>query len=61
MLNSKDSLDNSIVKSKPFEIRGEMVTIKYFDYEGNTIWGATAMILQELLVLIKRGRLSVQE
>jgi 8-oxo-dGTP pyrophosphatase MutT (NUDIX family) len=54
-------LDNSIVKSKPAEIRGQQVTIKYFDYDGNTIWGATAMILQELLVLINRGRLSVQE
>src|SRR5664279_2046897 len=29
-------LDTSIVKSRPLEIRGEMVTIKYFDYEGNT-------------------------
>lgn len=53
----KRFLDTSIVKSKPFEIRGEMITIKYFDYEGNTIWGATAMILNELLVLIRRGGL----
>lgn len=57
----KGFLDKSIVKSKPLEIRGQLVTIKYFDYDGNTIWGATAMILQELLVLINRGRLSVQE
>ncbi len=57
----KRFLDNSIVKSKPFEIRGQIVTIKFFDYDGNTIWGATAMILQELLALITRGSLSVQE
>jgi len=57
----KRLLDKSIVKSKPFEIRGQLVTIKYFDYDGNTIWGATAMILQELIVLINRGSLSVQE
>ncbi|HZY24712.1 MAG TPA: CoA pyrophosphatase [Bacteroidales bacterium] len=57
----KSFLDTSIVKSKPLEIRGEMVTVKYFDYEGNTIWGATAMILEELLVLIKRGDLIHQE
>jgi hypothetical protein len=54
-------LDTSIVKSKPLKIRGKMVTIKYFDYQGNTIWGATAMILEELLVLIKRGGLIHQE
>jgi 8-oxo-dGTP pyrophosphatase MutT (NUDIX family) len=57
----KKFLDASILKSKPFEIRGELITIKYFDYEGHTIWGATAMILQELLVLITRGGLFRQE
>jgi 8-oxo-dGTP pyrophosphatase MutT (NUDIX family) len=51
----KTLLDPSIVKSKPFEIRGELVDIKYFDYRGCTIWGATAMILNELLILIRRG------
>ncbi len=51
----KRFLDNSIVKSKPLEIRGQRVTIKYFDYDGNTIWGATAMIFNELLYLIRRG------
>jgi NTP pyrophosphohydrolases including oxidative damage repair enzymes len=48
-------LDPSIVKIKPFEIRGEILDIKYFDYETNTIWGATAMILYELLIIIRRG------
>lgn len=51
-------LDYSIIKAKPFEIRGEMIDIKYFDYKGNVIWGATAMILQELLTIIKRGNIS---
>lgn len=51
----KTLLDPSIIKSKPFEIRGELVDIKYFDYRGNTIWGATAMILHELLFIIRRG------
>ena len=50
-------LDDSIIKIKPFEIRGELIDIKYFDYNGNTIWGATAMILYELLTLIKRGNI----
>lgn len=52
--------DPSIVKSKPFEIRGEMLEVKYFDYDDNTIWGATAMILNELLSIIRRGGLIVE-
>jgi 8-oxo-dGTP pyrophosphatase MutT (NUDIX family) len=48
-------LDPSIVRLKPFKIRGEMLEIKYFNYEENTIWGATAMMLKELLSLIRRG------
>jgi 8-oxo-dGTP pyrophosphatase MutT (NUDIX family) len=48
-------LDPSLIKIKPFEIRGEILDVKYFDYEANTIWGATAMILNELLVIIRRG------
>jgi 8-oxo-dGTP pyrophosphatase MutT (NUDIX family) len=51
----KTLLDQSIVKTKPFEIRGEMIDVKYFDYEGNMIWGATAMILHEFLTIIRRG------
>jgi 8-oxo-dGTP pyrophosphatase MutT (NUDIX family) len=47
-------LDPSIVKTKPFEIRGDMIDIKYFDYEGNIVWGATAMILHELLTILRR-------
>jgi 8-oxo-dGTP pyrophosphatase MutT (NUDIX family) len=54
-------LDNSVVKSKPFETHGEMVIIKYFDYDGNTIWGATAMIFNELLEIIRRGGLFLPE
>jgi 8-oxo-dGTP pyrophosphatase MutT (NUDIX family) len=51
----KRFFDPSIVKVKPFEIRGELLEVKYFDYDNNTIWGATAMILNELLTIIKRG------
>lgn len=49
-------LDPSIIKIKPFEISGEMINIKYFDYDGHVIWGATAMILNELLTIIKRRK-----
>jgi 8-oxo-dGTP pyrophosphatase MutT (NUDIX family) len=46
--------DPSIVKTKPFKIGSEMLDVKYYDYEGNMIWGATAMMLHELLVILKR-------
>jgi 8-oxo-dGTP pyrophosphatase MutT (NUDIX family) len=49
-------LDPSILKTKPFEIRGEMINVKYFEYDGHVIWGATAMILNELLDIIKRSK-----
>jgi len=51
----KRFLEPSIIKIKPFEIRGEMIDIKYFDYDGHVIWGATAMILNELLMIISRA------
>jgi 8-oxo-dGTP pyrophosphatase MutT (NUDIX family) len=47
-------LNPSTIKIKPFEIRGEMIDIKYFDYKDNVIWGATAMILHELFTIFKR-------
>ena len=53
-------LEPSMVKTKPFDIRGEQLHIKYFDYENNTIWGATAMILHELLVILRRGAIFLQ-
>ena len=54
----KKFLDPSIVKSKMLEVRGELLDVKYFDYEGYVIWGATAMILNELLTVIRESRIS---
>lgn len=51
-------LDYSIIKTRPWDVRGEEINIKYFDYHGHVIWGATAMILHELLTLIRRADLS---
>ena len=51
----KRLLDPSIIKVKPMVIRGESVNVKYFDYDGNVIWGATSMMLHELLTVIRRG------
>ena len=53
----KRFLDPSIVKTRSMEVRGETRKIKYFDYDGHVIWGATAMILNELLEIIRRGKL----
>ena len=50
-------LDPLIVRTKPMEIHGEMINVKYFDYNGNVIWGATAMMLHELLIIIRRGNI----
>ena len=61
MRQTKRLTDPSIIKTKPFEIRGEMIEVKYFDYDGNVIWGATAMMLHELLTLIKRASFLSEE
>jgi 8-oxo-dGTP pyrophosphatase MutT (NUDIX family) len=53
-------LDPSIKKTKPMIIRGESIDIKYYDYEGNVIWGATAMMLHELLTIIKKGNIPLK-
>ena len=37
--------DPEIVKIKPVKIGTETLEVKYYDYEGHMIWGATAMIL----------------
>lgn len=50
----KKFLDPAIIKIKPMQIRGEMIEVKYFDYEGKIIWGATAMILKELLTILNK-------
>ncbi|MBK9389382.1 MAG: CoA pyrophosphatase [Bacteroidetes bacterium] len=53
----KRFLDPSIVRIKPMEIHGTNIDIKYYDYDGNVIWGATAMMLHELLTIIRRGNI----
>lgn len=57
----KRFLDPSIVKIKPFEIRGEMINVKYFDYDGQVIWGATAMMLNELLTIIRKEEIHLTQ
>ncbi|HUX96648.1 MAG TPA: CoA pyrophosphatase [Bacteroidales bacterium] len=53
-------LDTSIIRNKSIEIQGKLINVKYFDYDGKVIWGATAMILHELLTLIRRGNIPLR-
>jgi 8-oxo-dGTP pyrophosphatase MutT (NUDIX family) len=39
------------VKHECWQRAGEKIWVPYYDYEGYKIWGATAMILSELLML----------
>jgi len=53
----KRFLDPSIIKIKPMEIHGISIDVKFYDYDGHVIWGATAMMLHELLTIIRRGKI----
>ncbi len=44
--------DPAVQKEKIWTLRGQQMTIPYYAYEQETIWGATAMMLAELLHLI---------
>lgn len=50
-----------MIKEGVFDVRGEKINIRYFDYMGHVIWGATAMIFNELLAIIRRSGLKVRE
>ena len=40
-------------KRKNWTIDGHEMTVPYYDYDGETIWGATAMMLAELMHVVK--------
>lgn len=46
--------DKSIIREKSFTIRDTEINVKHFDYNGAVIWGATAMILHELITIMER-------
>jgi len=41
----------------PVSIKGKMLEVPCFQYQGHTIWGATAMILSELADLLRTSHL----
>jgi 8-oxo-dGTP pyrophosphatase MutT (NUDIX family) len=57
----KRFLDPSIVKTKSIEVRGEKADVRYYDYDGHVIWGATAMILNELLIIISKEKINLTQ
>lgn len=53
----KDIFGPEVKKTKVRNIRGEEVTIPYYELGQHQIWGATAMILSELEQIIFRSQL----
>lgn len=53
-------IDTSVIKTVPMHIRNEPINVRYFDYNGNVIWGATAMMFNELLTIIRRDGISLR-
>ena len=45
--------DNKLVKETMLDIRGYKIQAPYFDVDGHIVWGATAMILNELKEVIE--------
>lgn len=46
-------LDPSNRSIKPWSLQDSTVRVPYYDVAGQTVWGATAMMLAELLVLVQ--------
>lgn len=45
--------DPAIEKRETWQINGHKMTVPFYDYDGETIWGATAMMLAELMRVVK--------
>lgn len=50
-------MDDSIVKTKDLHVRGFDLKAPYFDIGGQVVWGATAMMLNELKYILKNEKL----
>ena len=48
-----DLLDPKSRVVKPWMLHGSTVEVPYYDVEGHAVWGATAMMLSELLTVIR--------
>lgn len=48
-----DLLDPNSIRTEVWTVRGDDVNVPFFDVVGLQIWGATAMMLSELLALLR--------
>lgn len=46
-------------KDMPFSNRGSLRNVHYFDLEGKVVWGATAMMLSELLTIFQQTEMAI--
>ena len=49
----KKLIKPTTLKSKMMNFKGQDINIPYFDVDGEVVWGATAMILSELIDFLK--------
>ncbi len=54
-------LDAQNISKETWTLRGESIEVPFYFFKGHKIWGATAMVLAELVSLLKRGRLLFNE
>jgi 8-oxo-dGTP pyrophosphatase MutT (NUDIX family) len=50
-------MDPEAVLAEPWTLRGDKVVVPFYDVDGHQVWGATAMMLAEVIALC-RGALS---
>lgn len=44
-------LEEANIREEEWTIRGERLNVRYYDVEGLTVWGATAMMISEIVAL----------
>jgi aminopeptidase N len=46
-------MDENIVGATQLEVRGVTIDTPFYDIQGHKVWGATAMMISELMTLIR--------
>jgi 8-oxo-dGTP pyrophosphatase MutT (NUDIX family) len=49
-----DLLKDNVCRQKTLTVRNHLIEAPYFDINGHVVWGATAMMLSELKVILKQ-------
>ncbi|WP_428659040.1 NUDIX hydrolase [Runella sp.] len=53
-VNLEELMDESIVGFTELDVRGITVEAPFYDIQGHKVWGATAMMISELLTVIRQ-------